>query len=210
MFTGIIEEIGIIKNIIQKPNLKRITVKSKNVKNGLKVGASVCVSGVCLTVVETKWDYFTVEAVEHTYKSTTLKQLKIGDSVNLEAALSATGRFDGHLVSGHVDTVAVIARMKQVGEQHEIFIRIPADCLANVVSRGSICIEGISLTIAGVRQNVIKVVVIPHTFQNTTLSRKQVNHFVNIEFDIIGKYALQRIGQLVAPEHGHLEAKFLE
>lgn len=210
MFTGIVEEIGIVKNITPKANLKRLAIKSSIVKNKLKLGASVCVSGVCLTVVEAKWDYFVVEAVEHTLKATALKQLKIGDPVNLEAGLTAAGRFDGHLVSGHVDTVGVVAKIRTAGEQVEFFIRIPAEGLANVIRQGSICIDGISLTVAEIRQNIVKVVVIPQTFKNTTLNRKAVNQFVNVEFDVIGKYVLRGLCQLAAPSPGHLEAKLLE
>lgn len=210
MFTGIIQEIGIIKNITQEKNLKRLFIQSKTVKKELKIGSSVSINGVCLTVVAIKWDHFVVEAVDNTLRTTNLGHLKVSDTVNLEPALLATGRLDGHLVSGHIDTMGTILKRRKIGQQEELYIRISPKYLVYVVEKGSICIDGISLTIAGFRKDIIKVVIIPHTLQNTNLLDKQTNSKVNLEFDVLGKYAIARMDDLVYPDKSQLEAKFSE
>ena len=210
MFTGIIQEIGIIKNIIQEKNLKRLFIQSKTVKKELKIGSSVSINGVCLTVVAIKRDHFVVEAVDNTLKISNLGQLKVSDKVNLEPALLATGRLDGHLVSGHIDTMGTILKRRKIGQPEEFYIRISPKFLANVVEKGSICIDGISLTIAGFRKDIIKVVIIPHTLKNTNLLDKQASAKVNLEFDVLGKYAIARMDDLVYPEKSQLAAQFSE
>ncbi|MBU0686466.1 MAG: riboflavin synthase [Candidatus Margulisbacteria bacterium] len=210
MFTGIVQELGKIKNITQKKNLKRFFIKSKLVKKELKLGSSVSINGVCLTVVDLKWDYFAVEAVAETLRTTNLSSLQAGDTVNLEPALLATGRLDGHFVTGHIDTQGTITKRQTVGQQEEIYIKIPLEFQALMVSKGSICIDGISLTIAAIRGDTFKVVIIPHTLKNTTLNQKQVNQLVNIEFDILGKYTLAKTNNLQFSDQSQLKAKLIE
>ena len=210
MFTGIVQELGVVKNIVQEKGLKRFTLKSKTTKKEQKIGSSVSVNGACLTVVAIKWDHFMVEAVENTLKTTNLGSLKVGDEVNLEPALLATGRLDGHFVSGHIDTIGKIKKIKRVGQQEEYFIQIPRQFITFMVDKGSISIDGISLTIAGIRGNIIKVVVIPHTSSKTNLKNKKVNSTLNIEFDMLGKYALNQMGTFADIDQSQLEARFLE
>jgi riboflavin synthase len=210
MFTGIIQETGRIDKIIQENNLKKIEIRAKASKKELKIGASVAVNGVCLTVVDLKWDSFVVEVIAATLKATTLGLLKVGDVVNLETALPLGGRLDGHLVSGHVDCLGTIIRRETSGQHEEFYVKIPRQYLVYVVEKGSICVDGVSLTINAIKGEAIKLMVIPHTLKNTILLNRGVNHPVNIEFDLLGKYAIARMESLLNLEQSQLEARFLE
>lgn len=184
MFTGIIEEVGQI-SAITDTNIK---IKSKIILDDLKIGDSIAVNGVCLTVINFDKQYFTANVSQETYRVTTLSKLKIHDNVNLERAMSSNGRFGGHIVSGHIDTLGNVVSIKQHSEFYDFIVKIPSQYTQYTVKKGSIAINGISLTIADIDKDLLKCAIIPHTFNNTTLKDLKINDNVNLEFDIFAKY----------------------
>ncbi|MGB2769469.1 MAG: riboflavin synthase [Candidatus Zixiibacteriota bacterium] len=188
MFTGIIEEIGKIEQTSSSGGSLRLRIEAPKVSTDLKVGDSMNINGACQTVIEVKDGGFTVEAVEETLKRTNLGQLKTGDSVNLERALRASDRLGGHLVSGHVDFVSRIRSITQKDQSHLFEFEIPREYQKHFVEKGSVAVDGISLTVARVLQDSFIVSVIPFTVKETTLGARKVGDTVNIETDLIGKY----------------------
>ena len=186
MFTGIIEEVG---KIISR-NEKGITIQAKTVLEGTKLGDSISVNGVCLTAVEINLEknFFIADISPETMKVTTLGDLKIGSYVNLERAISADGRFGGHFVSGHIDGIGRIKYIKRNGDFYDISVEIPEELSKYVVKKGSITVNGISLTVANIKNNIVSIAVIPHTYENTNLRLIQAGELVNIETDILAKY----------------------
>ena len=184
MFTGIIEELGKILVITDK----KIAISAQTVLNGTKTGDSIAVNGVCLTVTGINKNGFDADISPETLKVTALGQLKTGSSVNLERALPADGRFGGHIVSGHIDNKGKCISVNKVSDFYDLNIELTDDCAKYIVKKGSITVNGISLTIADINNNVIKIAVIPHTFENTNLKTLQSGDFVNIETDILAKY----------------------
>lgn len=187
MFTGIIEDIGEVLKIRPRLDVYELEIKSR-FAGELSIGDSVSVNGACLTVVEKTESTFTVELSAETVARTSFLDLKIGDYVNLERALRASSRLDGHIVTGHVDGVGTVTSIKSTGRAAEIFIRLPEDLIPFVATKGSIAIDGISLTVASREGSIIRISVIPHTFKNTTLSLKKPGSRVNVEVDIIARY----------------------
>ncbi|MBI5598834.1 MAG: riboflavin synthase [Deltaproteobacteria bacterium] len=190
MFTGIIEATGKVKSVEKTGASGRITVKSPFAPGVLETGGSVAVDGVCLTVTEFRDGLFTADVSGETLRLTTLGGLKAGASVNLERPLTPSTPIGGHLVTGHVDCVGVIAHRVDKEDGAEFEIRIPREFLnlVVVVHKGSVAIDGISLTVASVTEDGFKVVLIPHTMKVTAISGKKPGSKVNIETDIIGKY----------------------
>lgn len=188
MFTGIIEETGTIKAIQITGNSAVLTIKAKKVLEGSKTGDSIAVDGVCLTATTIGADYFTADVMAETMRRSSLGALQKGSIVNLERAMAAEGRFGGHIVSGHVDAMGTIEAI--ASEANAVWYTIGADkkTLHYIVEKGSITIDGISLTVAYVDEKCFKVSIIPHTRQETNLSQKKVGDNVNLECDIIGKY----------------------
>lgn len=187
MFTGIIESIGKITRIETKGN-NRIFIIQAALAKELKVSDSIAIDGCCLTVIDTQKDTFKVEAVSETLKTTTLAQIKTSSHVNLERARMISERFEGHIVQGHIDEKVKITNIRKTQDSIAIEIELSKDSVKNVVEKGSIAIDGISLTIAKIKGVKISVNVIPYTFNHTTLKHKRISDWVNIEFDIIGKY----------------------
>ncbi len=186
MFTGLIEELGIVKSISFKNSNARICISSSL---DVKLGDSIAVNGACLTVVEKQQEGLCFEASSETLNRTNLKYLKPKDVINLERAmLFGISRLDGHLVLGHIDFTSSIKSIKPIGEHHEIDIYMPSSYKPMVVEKGSIAIDGISLTINYVFEDFIRINIIPHTWKHTNLFRKKVGDYVNVETDIIGKY----------------------
>jgi len=199
MFTGIIEEIGVISTLIRGGKSLRLSVYAKQVLEDLKVGDSVSLNGVCLTVTELGRNHFSVDAVEETLKHSNLSRLKIGDKVNLERAALLSSRLGGHIMSGHVDGLVDI-KGKIVRESgFELILSLPKELKRYIISRGSIGVEGVSLTVARISAEGVHVAVIPHTAQHTTLGLKNVGEKVNLEVDILSKY-LEGLLQAEAPE----------
>ncbi len=188
MFTGIIEETGTVKKIIGQQVSGSIEIKAHKVLEGTKIGDSIAVNGVCLTVTRLQHDGFTADVMAETLRRTNLGQLPIGGAVNLERAMASGGRFGGHIVSGHIDGTGTIQSLQKEGNAVWVTIAAPASILDLIVMKGSIAIDGISLTVAYVDSSVFKVSVIPHTGEETTLLSRRPGDIVNLENDIIGKY----------------------
>lgn len=188
MFTGIIEEKGIIKNIRKNPTSAVITIQAEKVLEGTKIGDSIAVNGVCLTVTSMGKDFFTADIMHETLRRSSLSAATGGSLVNLERALQVGARFGGHIVAGHIDGTGKILGIRD--DDNAVWYRISADSklLRYIIEKGSVAIDGISLTVAEVRTDSFSVSVIPHTRANTTLSRKRIGDVVNIENDCIGKY----------------------
>jgi len=188
MFTGIIEEIGKVEQTSSSGGNLRLRINAPKVSADLKLGDSININGACQTVIEIKDGTFTVEATEETQRRTTLGQLKSGDGVNLERALRASDRLGGHLVTGHVDFVGRIKSVIQ-RDQSQIFeFEFPKDYKSQFVEKGSVAVDGISLTVVQVSGDSFTVSVIPFTIKETTLGTKGMGDPVNIETDMIGKY----------------------
>ena len=188
MFTGIIETGGIVRAIRRDRNGLVLTIESEQIAHEVDIGASIAVNGACLTVVEHDARTFTVELVEETIRRTTFQHLRVGDRVNLERTLRLSDRLDGHIVQGHVDGIGRIVSKESRGNSTWYVLEIPEPLTPYVIEKGSIALDGISLTIADLTGNMCAVAIIPHTFEVTTLSAKRVGDRMNIEVDIIGKY----------------------
>ena len=187
MFTGIIEDVGQVLQVMPVAEVRRLEIGAR-FAGELAVGESVAVDGVCLTVTQQSGDRFSVDVVQETLERTTLAHARSGSHVNLERALRVGDRLSGHFVQGHVDGVGQILRLDRLGEGYWLEVALPDGAGAYVVEKGSIAIDGISLTVARKEGSSIGVAIIPHTFENTSLRYKRVGDGVNIELDILGKY----------------------
>ena len=194
MFTGIVEEKGKIRYIQLGGESGVLSVKAKKVLQGTKIGDSIAVDGVCLTVTSLQPDGFTADVMTETIRRSSLGSCKAGSQVNLERAMAADGRFGGPIVSGHIDGTGVVRSM--VREENAIWVSIETSpqILRLIVEKGSICIDGISLTVAKVDEAGFQVSVIPHTGEETTLLEKVPGNLVNLENDVIGKYVEKLLG----------------
>lgn len=202
MFTGIIEEVGEIQTIKKGANSAIITIKADKVLEDLQLGDSVALNGVCLTAVSIEKNNYSVDVMHETLRRTNLGELKSGSRVNLERAMAANGRFGGHIVAGHVDGTGRITSMKRDDNAVWIYVDTSADILKYIIDKGSITIDGVSLTVAKVDEKSFAVSVIPHTGVNTTLLTKKPGDTVNLENDMVGKYVekLLRCGSISAEE----------
>ncbi len=188
MFTGIIEERGEITAITHHHNISRLSFKAKVVLEDVKLGDSIAVNGVCLTVTEFGSDYFKADVMPETLKRTGFDQYSKGTLVNLERALRVGDRLGGHMVSGHIDGEAKLLKVDDLGDIRELTFELKVPHEGLIIPKGSIAIDGISLTIISVTDRTFKVGIIPHTFENTNLQKLQVGGRINIEFDMVGKY----------------------
>jgi len=194
MFTGIIQEVGRVDAIERGAQSARFTISAGNVLDGVKLGDSITVNGACLTVVEQHPGRVAFDTVYETLQKTALGSLAIGDEVNMEPSLSANGRFDGHIVQGHVDGVGTVASIREVDNSYYIYITASAQMLRYIVRKGSIAIDGISLTVVDADDKTFSIAIIPHTWDNTNLHTRRAGDQVNLETDIIGKYVEKLIG----------------
>ncbi len=188
MFTGIVEETGIVRNIRKGAKSAVLTIEARKIFDDLKPGDSVATNGVCLTVTDRKNYSFTADVMNETLSRSSLGSLAIGSRVNLERALAANGRLGGHIVSGHIDGTGKIASIKKDDIAVWYTVKTTSKIMLYIIEKGSIAIDGISLTVAGVMKDSFLVSVIPHTAKETTLSEKKIGSTVNLENDIIGKY----------------------
>lgn len=188
MFTGIIEEVGVVKSIRMGAQSAVITIQAEKVMEDIHVGDSIATNGVCLTVTSFDKNSYSVDVMHETLRRTNLGTLKSGSRVNLERAMAADGRFGGHIVAGHVDDPGTITSMEKDDNAIWITIRTTPAVLKYIVEKGSIAIDGISLTVARVDDKSFAVSVIPHTGANTTLLEKKPGDTVNLETDMVGKY----------------------
>ncbi len=212
MFTGIIEEVGEIKNIRHGQKSAQLTICGPLVTSDSKVGDSIAVNGVCLTATSISGDTFTADVMAESMRRTALGSLTMGSKVNLERAMLAGGRFGGHIVSGHIDGTGTIKEFKR--EDNAVWVTISADkkILKYIIEKGSITIDGISLTVAYVDEVCFKVSIIPHTANETTLLSKKPGDVVNLENDIVGKYVEKLLGfkeDAVVDNKSGIDAKFL-
>jgi len=188
MFTGIIEEIGTVKSISRGTKESTLCISCKKVLEDVKIGDSIAVNGICLTVVTYTDSSFTCDVMNETFSRSSLLKLKSNSPVNLERAMSAMGRFGGHMVSGHIDGTGKIVSIKNDGNAVWFEITASDGILDGIVEKGSVAIDGISLTVAKVSNLSFCVSIIPHTLKETVLGTKKVGDDVNLENDIIGKY----------------------
>lgn len=195
MFTGIIEETGSVARVLQGGTSGEIRINASYVLEGTKLGDSIAVNGVCLTVTGLYDDGFTADVMPETLRRSNLGMLRSGDRVNLERAMAADGRFGGHIVSGHIDGTGEIASLRNEGNAVWVRIRAKEEILALIVEKGSITIDGISLTVASLGSDYFEVSIIPHTGAQTTLLKKKAGDKVNLENDIIGKYVQRLLGK---------------
>ena len=191
MFTGIVEEIGTVRSVVSGSAWGSITVAARRVLEGTKRGDSIAVNGVCLTVTELFPDGFTADVMAETLRRSNLGALKGGQTVNLERAMAAEGRFGGHIVSGHVDNLGEIVQIRREGNAQWVTLSAPPDILELVVEKGSIAMDGVSLTVAERTETTFSVSLIPTTQQDTTLLSKRPGDRINLETDIVGKYVRQ-------------------
>ena len=194
MFTGIVEECGTVLGVLKNGVSGSLQIQASTVLEGTKTGDSIAVNGVCLTVTKLTKSSFTADVMAETFRRTNLGNLGKNSRVNLERAMAADGRFGGHIVSGHIDGTGVISRIKEEGNAVWIYISAPQSILNLIVEKGSVAVDGISLTVAAVSDKEFAVSVIPHTLENTALSGKKTGAVVNLENDIIGKYVQKLTG----------------
>lgn len=188
MFTGIIEGIGEIKTIIQGSNSFNLTITCKKITEDMKIGDSIAVNGICLTVTKKEINCFTVDVMPQTICNSNIGKLKLSDKVNLERAVMVTDRLGGHIVSGHIDGTGVISDIKRDDNAIWLTVEAPESILKYIINKGSVTVDGISLTAAYVEDSCFKVSLIPHTREITIFGFISRGDIVNIECDVIGKY----------------------
>ena len=187
MFTGIITAVGEITSLAKQGDW-RFEVKTPWACDKIALGASIACSGVCLTVIETTQDSFCVEVSGETLNRTTLSSWDVGQRINLEPALKIGDELGGHIVSGHVDGLAELVEMTPVSDSHKLRFMVPAALKAFVAEKGSVCLDGISLTVNEVQDRYFEVNIIPHTWENTTLAQLDIGSCVNLEIDMLARY----------------------
>jgi riboflavin synthase len=198
MFSGIIEEVGQIKSIQDSANGRRLKIGAKVITSDLKTGDSICVSGACLTALDFTKEWFDAEITHETLRRTKLGELTINSTVNLERSMRLSDRLGGHLVSGHIDNMANVAKIKDEGFSKVIEFALDNKLASLFVEKGSVAVDGVSLTVAQIRSDsdktfVFSVALIPHTLSVTTLGTLKVSDKVNIEADLIGKYVYRAL-----------------
>jgi riboflavin synthase len=193
MFTGLIEEVGTVTSTRERERSKQLQIVAPRSAKKIRPGESVAVNGCCLTLSAHRGDQLTFDLLEETLDRTNLKMLRRGSGVNLERALRADGRFGGHFVQGHVDCTSRVISFEQIGGDHRLAVELPDEFARYVACKGSIAVDGISLTIAEVSPMSFVVWIIPHTKRHTNLRRAEAGVFVNLEFDILAKYVERMI-----------------
>lgn len=188
MFTGIIEQIGLVAGVIRTSNSARIAVSAPKLFDDAKLGDSVSINGVCLTIVHLRRNFAEFDLSGETLKKSSLGDIKIGDRVNLERALPVNGRLGGHMVTGHIDGLAEIRNKVASGDGFDLYLSIPSEILRYLVPKGSVAIDGVSLTAADFIDGLLRIAVIPHTAKTTILGEARIGARVNIEVDLLSKY----------------------
>jgi riboflavin synthase len=188
MFTGIIEELGTIQTLTNARDGARIVVNAPSILSDAKIGDSIAVNGVCLTVVQMTAASFVADVSAETLRRTSLKQMRVGSKINLERPMTPNARFGGHIVQGHVDAMGEFASAKQEGDGWNVRVKFPPELGKYIVEKGSITVDGISLTVAALGEDWFEIAVIPHTWKMTNLATLKRGEAVNLEVDIIAKY----------------------
>ena len=213
MFTGIVEETGTILEIMNGDRSSSLKIKAEKVLEGLCIGDSISTNGVCLTVTEFTDSTFSAFIMAETLRRTNFNTLSEGNMINLEAALKVNGRLGGHIVTGHIDGVGAISSFRDEGDAVWITINTDPGITKYIVEKGSIAIDGVSLTVGSVNDSSFKVSIIPHTGEKATLIQKDVGDIVNLECDVIGKYVEKLLGLKPSNESSEkdkLDISFLE
>ena len=212
MFTGIIEEIGTVSKVVNKSEALELTIKAKHILKDIKLGDSIAINGVCLTVTTFNSEMFTLDVMPETFRATALATIKVGVKVNLERALAVGGRLGGHFVTGHVDGTGEIIAIEPCSNAVNYIISCSNDLLKYCILKGSIAVDGTSLTIFSLDQTTFKLALIPHTIKNTVLGQKAIGDKVNIECDMLGKYVVNllshnptsTVNQTFLQQHGFM------
>lgn len=200
MFTGIIEELGTIRSIASARDGARLEVSARTVLSDARLGDSISVNGVCLTIVDKSSDWFAADVSAETLRRTSLKRATTGSHVNLERAMAATSRFGGHIVQGHVDGTGEFLEARASGDGWVVRVGFPAELARYIVEKGSITVDGISLTVAALGDTWFEIAVIPHTWKVTNLGSLERGAAVNLEVDIIAKYVERMMTHLKEPK----------
>jgi len=209
MFTGIVEEIGKVKSVQRSGSSSFIEIEAKKVLEGTQIGDSIAVNGVCLTVTQLSNTHFRADVMNETLDRSSLGSLNSGSPVDLERAMAANGRFGGHIVSGHIDGTGTISDITSDGIAVWYTVSASSDILRYIVEKGSVAIDGISLTVAKVTDSSFSVSIIPHTAAQTVLGTKKVGDIVNLENDIIGKYVEKLMNPTETPSKSNITMEFL-
>lgn len=208
MFTGIVEEMGEVQSVTKAADTYILRIRAEKVLCGTELGDSIAVNGLCLTVTSLDGDTFTADVMPESLRRSSLSALKKGDCVNLERALTLSSRLGGHIVSGHIDGTGTIVKYKKEANAVWITINAPESIMRYIVEKGSVAVDGVSLTVADTGAGTFRVSVIPHTGEKTVLLQKREGDSVNLEADIIGKYVEKLCGDRRKPS-GSLTAEFL-
>lgn len=208
MFTGIVEEMGSIRQIRQGKNSAILTIQAAHVLEGTRIGDSIAVNGICLTVTGIGTDSFTADVMPETLNRSTFAGLCTGQHVNLERAMAASDRFGGHIVAGHVDGTGKIVGIHRDDTAVWFAIQTKPEIMRYIVEKGSVTVDGISLTVAGVERECFRVSAIPHTLEHTTLQERRRGDMVNLENDIIGKY-VEKLLTVREQEESRITKEFL-
>lgn len=210
MFTGIIEEIGYVKSFEYRPNGANLEIRCEKILSDVQIGDSISVNGVCQTVTKFGSNMISVEVSDETLGVTTFKSLKRGDRVNLERALTLSSRLGGHIVSGHVDCVGELINIEKLSDFYNLSFEIPKNNAKYVIYKGSITVNGVSLTVSDIRDNIFKIAVIPHTYDNTNLRELKMGDSVNIETDILAKYIEKMLSVKDNEKNNTISIEFLK
>jgi len=194
MFSGIIEEMGSVHQLARSGQAIRMIIRAAKVTEGLSEGESIAVNGACLTALDIQQDRFAVDISPETARVTNLGELKAGEAVNLERAMRLSDRLNGHLVSGHIDGIGLVCEKRDEENAVILSVEAPAEIIRHTIQKGSITIDGVSMTVNGLTERVLTVSIIPHTARVTTLGGKEVGASVNLESDLIGKYVEKLLG----------------
>ncbi|TDL34842.1 riboflavin synthase [Jeotgalibacillus sp. S-D1] len=210
MFTGIIEEVGTVKSVSRGKESMVLTIEGPKVVSDARLGDSISVNGVCLTVTDFTKSFFSVDVMPETVKASTLHQLKAGSHVNLERAMSAQGRFGGHFVSGHIDGTGTIRSRQQKENAIYIYIDMDPSLMPYFILKGSVAVDGTSLTIFDVQESAIMISLIPQTVDESVIGSKKTGDLVNIECDMIAKYIQRFVQPAKAPSKSGVDEAFLQ
>lgn len=191
MFSGIVIGLGKVDSIEPKSDIATLVINTRGMLNGIAINDSVAVNGACLTVERIKKHHLYFSVVPATIVKTTLAELKVGDEVNLEPSLKLNDFVSGHFVLGHIDCTGTVVNVEELGDSREMTIKIPTKHRNLIVESGSVAVNGVSLTVAECIDNIFRIALIPHTLKLTNLDKYKINHRLNIEFDIMGKYILK-------------------
>ena len=188
MFSGIVEETGVVQTLLRDSTLCKLTIEADTIIHGIKLGDSIANNGCCLTVTGIAGRKLTFDLLDETLRCTNLGDLKTGSLLNLERSLQLQDRIGGHFVTGHVDATGVITRWEQMGKDYELEVEVPKDFERYLVPKGSIAVDGISLTVGNVKGRKFNLWIIPHTYEVTALKERKSGDRVNLEFDLLAKY----------------------